>query len=138
MERKDIVCHAFPSWRGDYVKSTIQIMKELAVNHNVLYVDYAYSWKDILFNSFKNRYIPVARVLGVRNPIETVNLENGGLLHVLSLPPVIPFNWISSPHQYLPDSQYITFGSQRNSRSQWKSCFGRMRKNTGQVEIICC
>lgn len=100
MERKDIVCHAFPSWRGDYVKSTIQIMKELAVNHNVLYVDYAYSWKDILFNSFKNRYIPVARVLGVRNPIESVNLENGGLLHVLSLPPVIPFNWISSPRFY--------------------------------------
>ena len=54
-KRLDIVCHAFPSWRGDYLKSTVQLMKELAVNHNVLYIDYAYSIKDILLNTKSNK-----------------------------------------------------------------------------------
>jgi hypothetical protein len=50
MQKKlDIVCHAFPSWRGDHVKSTIELMKEMALKHKVLYVDYAYTLKDLLF-----------------------------------------------------------------------------------------
>jgi glycosyltransferase involved in cell wall biosynthesis len=89
-----IVCHAFPSWRGDYVKSTIQLMKELAVHHKVLYIDYAYSWKDVLLNTRHNKHIPVKRILGLTYPVEKVKLENGGVIYVLSLPPIIPFNWI--------------------------------------------
>lgn len=95
-KRLDIVCHAFPSWRGDYMKSTVQLMKELAATNNVLYVDYAYSIKDVLINSRSNKYIPVKRILGLNAALEKVQLENGAFIHVLSLPPVIPFNWINN------------------------------------------
>lgn len=92
----DIVCWAFPSWRGDYTKSTVQLMKELSVRHNVLYVDYGYSIKDVLVGRRTNKYIPVKKILGVERSLETVYLDNGGIIHVLSLPPVIPFNWTNS------------------------------------------
>ena len=95
-KRLDIVCHAFPSWRGDYMKSTVQLMKELAATNNVLYVDYAYSIKDVLVNTRHNKYIPVKRILGLDAALEKVQLENGAFIHVLSLPPVIPFNWINN------------------------------------------
>lgn len=89
----NIVCHAFPSWRGDYMKSTVQLMKELALEHKVLYVDYSYSWKDILINTRHNKFIPVKRILGIENPIETVDLDPENKIYILSLPPIIPFNW---------------------------------------------
>jgi glycosyltransferase involved in cell wall biosynthesis len=92
----DIVCHAFPSWQGDYVKSTVELMKELAQNNQVLYLDYAYTIKDVLFFNGKNKSIPFKRVLGLKNPLINVQLTNGAQLNVLSLPPVLPVNWISN------------------------------------------
>lgn len=97
MDKKlNIICHAFPAWRGDYLKSTVQLMKEMAADHNVLYIDYAYSWKDVLVNSWKNSYIPVSRILGLSNPIERVSVSKDTTLDVLSLPPIIPYNWINN------------------------------------------
>lgn len=95
-KKLNIICHAFPSWRGDYLKSTVQLMKEMANDHHVLYIDYAYSWKDILVNSWKNSYIPLSRILGFSSPLEKVVLSGNATIHVLSLPPIIPYNWISN------------------------------------------
>lgn len=92
-KRLDIVCWAFTSWEGDYMKSTVQLMKELAVNHNVLYIDYSYTIKDVLKSSIKNSNIPTKRILRKRNSIKLYKLENGANIHVLSLPPIIPYNW---------------------------------------------
>lgn len=92
----NIVCHAFPSWNGDYVKSTVELMKELASNNKVLYIDYAYTIKDILFNFRKNKWIPVKNILALKNPLRKIELSNGAHLHLLSLPPVLPINWISN------------------------------------------
>jgi glycosyltransferase involved in cell wall biosynthesis len=92
----NIVCHAFPSWNGDYVKSTVELMKELASNNKVLYIDYAYTFKDILFNFRKNKWIPVKNILALKNPLRKIKLSNGSDLHLLSLPPVLPINWISN------------------------------------------
>ena len=95
-KKLNIICHAFPAWRGDYLKSTVQLMKEMAADHNVLYIDYAYSWKDVLVNSWKNSFIPVSRILGLSNPIERVSVSKDTTLDVLSLPPIIPYNWINN------------------------------------------
>lgn len=77
------------------MKSTVELMKELAIKHNVLYIDYAYSFKDVFFHSLRNRYIPVRRILGLQSPLEKIELQHGGHLHVLSLLPVIPYHWLS-------------------------------------------
>lgn len=93
-----IVCHAFPSWHGDYVKSTVELMKELACNNKVLYIDYAYTLKDLLLSFRKNTWVPVSSMLGLSAPLRKVDLNNGGQLLVLSLPPVLPINWIGNQH----------------------------------------
>jgi glycosyltransferase involved in cell wall biosynthesis len=96
----NIVCMAFPAWEGDYMKSTVQLMKELAVKNRVLYVDYAFSLKDIFINSRHNKFIPVKHILNPFNCLRTVNLENGGQITVVSLPPVFPINWCKAGKLY--------------------------------------
>lgn len=91
----DVVCVAFPSWEGDYVKSTIQLMSELAAHRRVLYVDYQYTVKDVVQAIFKNPFhIPVSRILGLKKRLRNITLENGATIYVLSTPPVIPINFI--------------------------------------------
>lgn len=93
----DVVCVAFPSWEGDYVKSTIQLMSELAAHRRVLYVDYQYTIKDVIQAIFKNPFnIPVARILGLKKRLRTISLENGATIYVLSTPPVFPINFIKN------------------------------------------
>lgn len=93
----DIVCMAFPSWEGEYSKSSIELMKALAANYRILYIDYAFTWKDVLLG---NKNAPIDRVLGKKNPLQTVTLENGSQIHVLSLPPSLPANWAKSYSLY--------------------------------------
>jgi glycosyltransferase involved in cell wall biosynthesis len=97
--RLNIVCWAFPSWNGDYLKSTVQLMKELSIHHNVLYIDYAYTWKDILFPG-KNKSFVAKQILEKKHSLQQVQLVNGGAIHVLSLPPTLPYNWANNTKIY--------------------------------------
>ncbi|MDX2003148.1 MAG: glycosyltransferase [Chitinophagales bacterium] len=85
-----IVIWAFPSWKGDYLKSTVELAKELAVNNKVLYIDYAHTIKD--------------RVQGKSNAVNPSlrkeRLANGASIHILTLPAIIPFNWTNSQAIY--------------------------------------
>ena len=45
------------SWEGDCIKSTIQLMSELAAHKEVLYVDYQYTVKDVIKAIFKILFI---------------------------------------------------------------------------------
>lgn len=94
--KKDIICLAFPAWEGNYLKSTVQLMKELAQGNRVLYVDYAYTWKD-LFNSVRGKgFANWQRMLGIKPRLRTETLDNGGTIHILALPPVLPTNFIKN------------------------------------------
>lgn len=89
-----LICHAFPAWEGNYVKSTVELMKRLALlGHTVLYVDYAYTWKDF-FNQKKDQK---QRMLGIRSRLRQIPADGSGRLYVLTLPPVLPSNFLSSP-----------------------------------------
>ncbi|MFN4255968.1 MAG: glycosyltransferase [Saprospiraceae bacterium] len=110
-----IVCHAFPAWDGDYLKSTVQLMRQLALRRKVLYVDYAYTWKDF-FKSLTGRgHASWRRMLGLQNPLRKIELPDPkttsqpvnqstnqpiGSLHVLTLPPVLPTNFLRNPRLY--------------------------------------
>ena len=96
----EIVCHAFPAWQGNYMKSTVQLMQELALHHKVLYIDYAYTLKDVMLHAQFETPIPVKNILNTCNSIRKVSLQNGATMHVLSLPPQLPANWISNHHLY--------------------------------------
>ena len=96
----NIVCVAFPAWNGNYIKSTVQLMKELSKTQRVLYVDYAYTWKDF-FNSLMGKgFADWKRMIGLRPQLRKENLENGASLHILTLPPIIPINFLKGQILY--------------------------------------
>jgi glycosyltransferase involved in cell wall biosynthesis len=94
--QNDIICLAFPAWEGNYLKSTVQLMKELAKNNRVLYVDYAYTWKDFI-NSLRGKgFASWKRMLGKEPRLRTEKLDNGAEMFILTLAPVIPTNFIKN------------------------------------------
>ena len=98
-KKLNIVIWAFPSWQGDYMKSTVELAKELAVRHRVLYIDYAYTIKDVMAAK-PDSSIPVERIMNGEKSLKNVRLDNGAEISVLSLPPIMPFNWTSSRGLY--------------------------------------
>lgn len=90
--RKNVLCIGLPSWEGDYLKSTVQLMKELSVRHQVLYVEYTYTWLDVWRGWRKRGPAPVRRILGFSPRLREVEGKQGARLHVLTLPPFIPAN----------------------------------------------
>jgi glycosyltransferase involved in cell wall biosynthesis len=93
----DIVCVAQPSWDGPYAKSTVLLMKELAQKNRVLYVDYPSTWKDFIQSLFKKQRTPILQMLGLKDRVRVVQKnKNGVSLAVLTLPPLLPINFL--PH----------------------------------------
>ena len=96
----NIICHAFPAWEGNYVKSTVQLMTELARDNRVLYVDYAYTWKDFLQSLRQRGFASWRRMIGLEPRLRRVELGNGAALNVLTLPPILPTNFLKTPRLY--------------------------------------
>ncbi len=98
MKEQHIICVSFPAWDGDYVKSTVKLMCALSESNRVLFVDYAYTWKDVFKGIMgAHTYIPWKRVLGWEDRMRYVILPSSSIC-VLSLPPTIPYHWIKSFH----------------------------------------
>lgn len=93
--RKTIVCHSFPAWDTPYIKSTIELLKQLSKDHRVIMIDYHYTFKDLIFNKFT----PLKQVLGLGSRVRMTQSEYG-LIEVISTPAVLPINWIKSNKLY--------------------------------------
>jgi glycosyltransferase involved in cell wall biosynthesis len=100
VKQKDIVCVALPTWEGDYMKTIVQIMSLLARRHRVLYVDYTFTWKDMLMGAVGKRNTPWQRMLGLEPRLRNIKTRFGSEVHVLTPPPVMPANWIAAPGLY--------------------------------------
>jgi len=96
----NIICHAFPAWEGNYVKSTVELMKCVALRHRVLYVDYAYTWTDVFKSMMGKSAASWRRILGLETRLRAVDLPSGASLHVLTLPPMLPVNFLKNPRLY--------------------------------------
>lgn len=90
-DKEVIVCHSFPAWDTPYVKSTIELISRLSATHRVIFIDYHYTWKDIL----NHPNAPKKRLLGIKNGIHEEKTPYG-TVEVVSLPPVLPINWINN------------------------------------------
>lgn len=116
----NIVCHAFPAWDGDYVKSTVEMAKAAAgQGHRVLYVDYAYTWTDFFKSIIGKSHASWQRMLGFEQRLRTLPMSalqhttsnvagdkattgnpedyHDKSIYVLTLPPVFPANFLKSP-----------------------------------------
>jgi glycosyltransferase involved in cell wall biosynthesis len=87
---KHIVCLALPAWEADYLRSTVELMKGLAKDNLVLYVDYAYSITDCLRGMTGTKKVAWKRMLGIQNRVRKIKIDPIASIYVLSLPPVIP------------------------------------------------
>jgi teichuronic acid biosynthesis glycosyltransferase TuaH len=88
----NIVCIGNTTWFGDYQKSSVQLLSRLAKNNNVLYVDYAYTIKDVISGLLGKSVAPVKQILGIKSRIDLIIKHDKGQVVKLTLPPVIPFN----------------------------------------------
>lgn len=96
-----LICLALPAWEGNYTKSTVQLMQELAFRHRVLYVDYAYTFTDLLRGLLgRAPAVPVARMLGLKPRLREITAPNGARLWVLTPPPVLPATFLRQPRAY--------------------------------------
>ncbi|MCI4671022.1 MAG: glycosyltransferase [Bacteroidia bacterium] len=86
----------FPSWKDDYVKSTLLLCTELARDFKLLYVEYPYTWKDVAMGMIGKKERPVNRIMGWESRLRKVETYHGATLHVLTLPPILPINWINN------------------------------------------
>lgn len=81
-----LVCVGLPTWEGDYLKSTVQLMSELAKNYRVLYVEYTRTVKDT--NGLK------------KAELREITLANGATVHVLTPASTLPINWLGNHFLY--------------------------------------
>ncbi|WP_373553809.1 glycosyltransferase [Haliscomenobacter sp.] len=86
---KPLLCLALPAWAGNYTKSTVELMKAMSEHRSVLYIDYTYTWKDVMRALLgKKPGLPILSVLGLKSRIRRISPQ----LQVWSLPPLLPIN----------------------------------------------
>jgi len=102
MSLPPIVCLGIPRWEGsNYLSSTVQLMAELATHERVLYVDYPYTYKDMLAAvQQKDQGVPLAALRGQEPRLQKRQLASGAEVQLLRLPPFMPANFISNPKVY--------------------------------------
>lgn len=94
--KRDIVCVSMTTWEGDYMKAIVHMMSQLANNHRILFIDYAFTWKDVIYGLLGKSNVPVARMMGLRSRLRMLSTRQGNTIHHLTLPPVVPINWVRS------------------------------------------
>lgn len=94
MKKQNMICVAMTTWEGDYVKAVVKMMTELSTYANVLYVNYQFTWKDLITALLGKSNAPVKKILGVTDRID--HYPQKGEVFVLHPPPTLPINWIKN------------------------------------------
>jgi glycosyltransferase involved in cell wall biosynthesis len=97
--KKDTICVSMTTWDGDYMKTIVHMMSRLSSDRKVLFVNYGFTWKDVIFTLLRKANAPIKRILGFSKRIE-VKTHGYGQTYVLHLPPLLPVNWIKNPKWY--------------------------------------
>ncbi len=98
--KPDLICVAFPAWEGNYVKSTVELMKRMAQDHRILYVDYQYTYKDLLMGLLGRGEAPVRRMLGLEPRLRKMPAQGNSFIWILTPPTVLPANFLKNPAWY--------------------------------------
>lgn len=93
---KNIVCISNTTWYGPFTKSTVQIMSRLSYGNKLLFVEYPYTFKDVVLGLLRKGNAPVKRILGLQKRIQTITTEQGTRVHQLIAMPVIPCDFIKN------------------------------------------
>ncbi len=96
LKNRNIICIANTSWYGKYTKSTVQLMGRLAKDNRVLFVEHAYTYKDILSGFLKKQDTPFLKMIGVKKRLVQIFTPDGDKMHILTVPPVLPIYFLKN------------------------------------------
>ena len=91
---KFLIFHSFPSWDAPYIKSTIELVKNLDCKETILFFDYPYTWKDF----FVRDYLSKSRLLGLSSRSREFRNNFGAKIVVISLPVIFPERMFKSKY----------------------------------------
>lgn len=108
IENQNIVCFAYTTWEGNFVKSIVELLSRLATKNNILFIEYPFTIKDV-YKAFRGAPVPDnKRVLGISSRIRDIELSNKAHVKLLTLPPTFPYAMAKSPGQM---KQILNFNS---------------------------
>lgn len=116
LRNQHLVIIGIPAWEGDYQKSTLQLAARLARHNQVLYVEYPFTWKDAAMGMLGRSKAPYRRMLGREQRLRKVTTEVGSTLHVLTLPPFVPTNFMKNEMLHDAAMQHNARRAQRHIR----------------------
>lgn len=97
---RNILCLSGTEWGGNYIKASVELLKELAPHNQILFVNSAYTLKDALDGLLGKKNIRLKRALGLRSRINTIQLDNGGKVHLLTPPVILSVNFLPEGKLY--------------------------------------
>lgn len=116
LRNENIICIANTSWFGNYAKSTVQLMERLARDNNVLFVEYHYTFKDILATWRGRQQAPVKRMLGISKRLKTIDTNVTTKVLTLVAPPALPVYFLKNERIFKLLFSYNTFIYKRTLR----------------------
>lgn len=99
---KDIICVSYTTWYGPYTKSTVQILSRLAKNNRLIFVEYPFTLKDVVTTIIGKTKVPMARMFGFKNRMQTLQTDVGSEVYQLITPPVFPVDFIKNKTLFKP------------------------------------
>lgn len=93
---QNIVCISNTTWYGPITKSTVQIMSRLAEGNRILFVEYPFTVKDVIYGLLKKGNAPVSRILGFKPRISPIHTPEGTVVQQLIVPAVLPCDFIKN------------------------------------------
>lgn len=87
---KDIICISYTTWEGEYTKSTVKLLSLLALENNVVFIEYPKTIKDLFKGVFGLDKVPVLRMLGLEKRVQTITADTGAKLKHVVMPAVLP------------------------------------------------
>lgn len=100
ISNKCIVCTPLTTWDNSIPNTVVKMMELLSRENRILFVDYQYTYKDILTTVKGRKNAPLGRMFGFKERLRKVVTEHGSELHILTPPPVFPVNWIRDKRSY--------------------------------------
>lgn len=100
MKGRNIVCISASEWGGNYAKTIVEISKVLSVDNKVLYIDYPFTYKDLLQFILKGDFQSVGRITGFRPRLTKIVKPGEAELYLYVPPLVFPVNFLSNGWLY--------------------------------------
>ncbi len=94
MTNRNILCLSSTEWGGDYIKATVELMKEMAVKNNILFVNSPYTLKDLIDGILGRKRVELRRAFGLQNRVDKKVLSNGATIYIFTPPPAFTINFL--------------------------------------------